>query len=72
MKDVSAWVQPDCCLKIDFQKVDQHAGGRWLIHDTKRRKDVWDPTKANWLQCPMQQWSYVSARGTEDLVVCPY
>ena len=20
--------------KIDFQKVDQHAGGKWLIHDT--------------------------------------
>ena len=27
------------CLKIDFQKVDQHAGGKWLIHGTKRRKD---------------------------------
>ena len=21
----------------DFQKVDQHIGGKWLIHDTKRR-----------------------------------
>ena len=31
--------QPNWCLKIDFQKVDQHAGGKWLIHDTKRRKD---------------------------------
>ena len=29
----------NCCLKFDFQKVDQHAGGKWLIHDTKRRKD---------------------------------
>ena len=28
-----------CCLKVDFQKVDQHTGGKWLIHDTKRRKD---------------------------------
>ena len=26
-------------LKFDFQKVDQHAGGKWLIHDTKHRKD---------------------------------
>ena len=26
-------------FKSDFQKVDQHAGGKWLIHDTKRRKD---------------------------------
>ena len=26
-------------VQIDFQKVDQHAGGKWLIHDTKRRKD---------------------------------
>ena len=25
--------------KIDFPKVDQHAGGKWLIHDAKRRKD---------------------------------
>ena len=32
-------LQINCCLKIDFQKVDQHAGGKWLIHDTKRRKD---------------------------------
>ena len=22
-----------------IQKMDQHAGGKWLIHDTKRRKD---------------------------------
>ena len=32
-------LQPNCCLKFVFQKVDQHAGGKWLIHDTKRRKD---------------------------------
>ena len=32
-------LQPNCCLKVDFQKVDQHAGGKWLIHDTKRYKD---------------------------------
>ena len=32
-------LKPNCCLKFDFQKVDQHAWGKWLIHDTKRRKD---------------------------------
>ena len=32
-------LQPNCCLKIDFQKVDQHARGKWLIYDTKLRKD---------------------------------
>ena len=26
-------------FKLDFEKVDQHAEGKWLIHDTKRRKD---------------------------------
>ena len=26
-------------FKLDFQKVDQHRGGKWLIHGTKRRKD---------------------------------
>ena len=30
-------LQPNRCLNI--QKVDQHAGGEWLMHDTKRRKD---------------------------------
>ena len=25
--------------KPDVQKVDQHTGGKWLIHDTKRGKD---------------------------------
>ena len=28
-------LQPNCCLKVDFQKVDQHAGSKWLINDTK-------------------------------------
>ena len=32
-------LQPNCCLEFDFRKVDQHAGGKWLIHDTKRRKE---------------------------------
>ena len=32
-------LQPICYLKVDFQKVDQHAEGKWLINDTKRRKD---------------------------------
>ena len=32
-------LQYNCCLKFDFKKVDQQAGGKWLIHDTKRRKD---------------------------------
>ena len=26
-------------FKLDFQKVDQHTGGMWLIHGTKRHKD---------------------------------
>ena len=35
------YVKPTAQLlfKIDFQKVDQHAGCKWLIHDTKRRED---------------------------------
>ena len=26
-------------FKLDFQKVDQHIGGKWLIHGTTRHKD---------------------------------
>ena len=32
-------LQPNYFLKVDSQRVDQHAGGKWLIHDIKRRKD---------------------------------
>ena len=31
-------------FKLDFQKVNQHTVGKWLIHGIKRRKD-------NQLQC---------------------
>ena len=26
-------------LKLNFKKVDQHSGGKWLIHGTKRHRD---------------------------------
>ena len=26
-------------FKLDFQKMDQHTVGKWLIHSTKHRKD---------------------------------
>ena len=26
-------------FKLDFQKVYQHTGGKWLIHGTKHRQD---------------------------------
>ena len=26
-------------FKLDFQKVDQHTGGKWLIHSTKLHRD---------------------------------
>ena len=26
-------------FKLDFKKVEQHTGGKWLIHDTLPRKD---------------------------------
>ena len=27
-------------FKLDFQNVNQHTGGKCLIHGTKRRKDI--------------------------------
>ena len=39
-------------FKLDFQNVDQRIGGKWLIHDTKRRK-------VNQLQSPeLPCWTY--------------
>ena len=35
LQSIMSNLQPNCCLKVDFQKVDQHTGYKWLIHDTK-------------------------------------
>ena len=47
-------LQSNFCLKIDFQKVDQHAGGKWLIHDTKRRKE--NQLQILKLHCRISSW----------------
>ena len=39
LQSIMSNLQPNSCLKVDFQNVDKHTGGKWLIHDTKRRKD---------------------------------
>ena len=31
-------------FKLDFQKVDQQTGGKWLIHGTKYHKDNLSPS----------------------------
>ena len=35
---MSDW-QTSYHFKLDFQKVDQHTGGKWLIHGTKHHKE---------------------------------
>ena len=39
LHSIMSSLQPNCCLKVDFQKVDQHTRDKWLIFDTKRHKD---------------------------------
>ena len=53
-------LQPNCFLKFDFQKVDQHAGGKWLIHDTKRRKN--NQLQSLKLPCRISKLSMVNPR----------
>ena len=40
-------------FELDFQKVDRHTGGKWLIHGTKRRKD--NQLQSLELQCRISQ-----------------
>ena len=39
-------------FKLDFQKVDQHTGGKWLTQGTKHRKD--NQLQSLELPCRMQ------------------
>ena len=38
-KYTNEYVKPTAQPVFKIEKADQHAGGTWLIHDTKRRKD---------------------------------
>ena len=33
-------LQPNCYLKVDFQKLDKHTEGKWLIHDTNAARTI--------------------------------
>ena len=36
---ITSKLQTSYHFKLDFQKMDQHTAGKWLIHGTKHRKD---------------------------------
>ena len=41
-------LQPNCYLKVDFQNVGKHTGGKWLNHDTKRHNGKSIPEIKTW------------------------
>ena len=48
-------------FKLDFQKVDLHTGGTWLIHGTRNRKDnqlqsMELPCRISWWNRNLQNW----------------
>ena len=47
-------------FKLDFQKVDQHTGGKWLIHGPKRRKD-----NLSWILARFMWYSYCYPSGLQ-------
>ena len=53
-------LQPNCCLKFYFQKVDQHAGGRWLIHAPNAARTIsckaWNSSAEypSWARCDIK------------------
>ena len=39
LQSIPSNLHPNICFKVDFQKVDPHTRGKWLIHDTTCCKD---------------------------------
>ena len=63
-------IQPHCCLKVDFQKVDEHTGGKWLIHDTKCHKN----NQFQSLKSPVEYPNWVSRcdiKGSDGTMLSP-
>ena len=77
-------LQPNCCLKVDFQKVDKHTGGKWLIHENQGNqlqllmmgpKCIIMPHKSNGCDYSSMQWYRlipVSVRGTTKSMRGPW
>ena len=42
-------------FKLDFQKVDQHTGGKWLIHGTNNISNIHNK-EANTYKIDMSHW----------------
>ena len=53
-------------FKLDFQKVDQHTGGKWLIHGTKHCKD--NQLQSHFSQKYSQKASHSSPIGVRYVV----
>ena len=47
-------------FKLDFHKVDQHAGGKWLIHSTKHHKDNQLHMMFDGVRLTIHQWRTVN------------
>ena len=51
-------LQTYCHFKLDFPKMDQYTGGKWLIHGTKRRKDNQLQSLELPVECPSWECKY--------------
>ena len=45
-------------FNLDFQKVDQHTGGKWLIHGTKQRLSIPLELDCNGLMYTCANWHH--------------
>ena len=54
-------LQTDYNLKLNFQNMDHHTGGKWLIHGTKHHKD----NQRQSLEPPIEYPSRESKHGTK-------
>ena len=48
LQSIMSNLQPNCCLKVDFENVGKHTGGKLLNHDTKRHKGKSIPEIKTW------------------------
>ena len=46
-------------MKLDYQSMEQHSGGAWLIHGTKFHKDSqWQSPELPRLECPSLEYKF--------------
>ena len=60
-------LQTNYHFELDFQKLGQHTGGKWLIHGTKHREEVSSKAWNSLVEYPSRESTHVTKESKDNM-----